>query len=106
MPELPEVESVARALRYGLTGRRCTGLRVRFGGVLEPSPAAVRKAVVGRVLQDVERHGKYLILGFGEPVCRRVMLHLRMTGQVFVQDGYQPDKHVPLTFDFASRPVH
>ena len=36
----------------------------------------------------------------------RVMLHLRMTGQVFVQDGYRPDKHVHLTLDFDGRPVH
>jgi len=106
VPELPEVENVGRALRQSLSGRRCTGLNVRFGGVLAPSPAAVRKAVVGRPLHDVQRHGKYLVLGFGEPVSHHVLLHLRMTGQVFVQEGYRPDKHVHVTFDFDGRPVH
>lgn len=106
MPELPEVESVARALRANLEGRRCTGLRVRFGGVLEPSAAAVRRALVGRRLAGVERHGKYLVLTFADPGPTRVMLHLRMTGQIFVLDGYRPDEHVHLTLDFEGKPVH
>ncbi len=121
MPELPEVESVARALRLNLQDRVCTGLRVRFGGVLEPSARAVRQSVVGRPLHAVRRHGKYLVLEFGDGPqrddpggaagagaagLRRVMLHLRMTGQVFLLDGYRPDKHVHLTLDFDGRPVH
>lgn len=113
MPELPEVESVARALRLNLQDRVCTGLRVRFGGVLEPSAREVRQAMVGRRLHAVQRHGKYLVLEFGAAEPRddpddlsRVMLHLRMTGQVFLLDHYRPDKHVHLTLDFAGRPVH
>jgi formamidopyrimidine-DNA glycosylase len=106
MPELPEVESVASALRDHLQGRRCTGVRVRFGGVLEPSAAAVRRAMRGRVLAGVERHGKYLVLGFDDPGPTFVMLHLRMTGQVFVLDGYRPDQHVHMILDFEGQPVH
>jgi formamidopyrimidine-DNA glycosylase len=34
------------------------------------------------------------------------MLHLRMTGQVFLLDGYQPDQHVHLSLRFADRTVH
>ncbi len=118
MPELPEVESIARALRRDLLGRRCTGLTVRFGGVLEPSPAAVRRSMVGRILGAVERHGKYLVLSFAAaPAGRRrdhaaagevsrVMLHLRMTGQVFLLEGYTPDQHVHLTLHFDDLAVH
>jgi len=110
VPELPEVESVARALRLNLQGRRCTGLRVHFPGVLRPSPRAVRRAMVGRRLAGVQRHGKYLVLEFtdgGEaPFAARVMLHLRMTGQVFVLPDYAPDQHVHLTLDFAGQTVH
>jgi len=97
---------VAAALRQGLTGRRCRGLEVSFGGVLEPSVAAVRKALVGRVLNDVERHGKYLVLVLDDPVPSRVMVHLRMTGQILALDDYIPDKHVHLTLDFDGQPVH
>jgi formamidopyrimidine-DNA glycosylase len=61
---------------------------------------------VGRVLHRVDRHGKYLVLTFDDPGPARVMLHLRMTGQVFVLDGYRPDQHVHLSLDFEGLPVH
>jgi formamidopyrimidine-DNA glycosylase len=118
LPELPEVESVARALRQHLLGRACTGLRVRFPGVVEPSAAGLRRAMLGRVLQEVHRHGKYLILTFAKPTpdglpqvaadrpddLTHVMLHLRMTGQV-VLEAPSRDPHVHLECDFEGLPV-
>lgn len=111
MPELPEVENVGRALRENLKGRRLDGMQVAFGGVLKPSPAKVRSAIVGKRLRDVRRHGKYLILDFAADDDRNsdhayLMIHLRMTGQIFVLDGYLPDQHVHLTFDFEGKRVH
>lgn len=110
MPELPEVENVGRALARNLVGRRLDGVRVNFGGVLEPSPRRVKAAVVGKTLTGVHRHGKYLILDFaaadGGGGHAYLMIHLRMTGQIFLLDGYIPDKHVHLTFDFEGRTVH
>jgi len=108
MPELPEVENVGRALKMNLAGRRLTGLKVDFPGVLGQSARVTRSALVGKVLTDVHRHGKYLIVWFtgdnGKPAF--LMIHLRMTGQFFIIDGYIPDKHVHLTFDFDGLPVH
>lgn len=108
MPELPEVENVGRALLENLRGRSLTGMKVRFGGVLEPSPRAVRRTLVGARLDDLHRRGKYLILHFtrpgGEPAY--LMVHLRMTGQIFILDGYIPDKHVHVVLDFDGLPVH
>ena len=108
MPELPEVENVSRALREKMTGRRLTGLQVGYAGVLGQSVAATRKAVVGKELMEVHRHGKYLILTFGGKgsADTHLMIHLRMTGQIFILEGYLPDKHVHLTFDFDGLPVH
>ncbi len=107
MPELPEVENVARALRATVQGRRLTALRARHAGSFAPSPAAVRRSAVGRVLTDVHRHGKYLLLTFrgddgGEGY---VMLHLRMTGQLFFRPDYRPDRHVRAVLDFGGRRV-
>ncbi len=108
MPELPEVENVGRALLENLRGRRLTGMTVRFGGVLEPSPRAVRRVLVGARLTDLHRRGKYLILHFerqdGKPAY--LMVHLRMTGQIFILDGYIPDNHVHVMLDFEGLPVH
>jgi formamidopyrimidine-DNA glycosylase len=112
VPELPEVENVAAALRLNLLGRPVTGLRVRFGGVFAPSARAVRAAILGKTLREVHRHGKYLILTFAadpsttDSTETHLMLHLRMTGQVFVLAGYRPDKHVHAIFDFDGLAVH
>ncbi len=135
MPELPEVENVARVLRATLLGRRLDGIRVRFAGALKPSPRVVRRALQGSRLVGVRRHGKYLLLDFAreldagealaggsaavvaEPAAAYgpgpppgaenvLLLHLRMTGQVFVDPGYRPDKHLRLVFDFEGLPVH
>jgi formamidopyrimidine-DNA glycosylase len=91
---------------------------VRFPGVVEPSAAALRRAMVGRVLQEVHRHGKYLVLTFARPASApalavadrpddltHVMLHLRMTGQV-VLGPPGADPHVHLDLDFEGLPVH
>ena len=107
MPELPEVENVARALRQTLNGRRLSGLNVSYPGVLVQSPRRVRSALIGKTLAGVHRHGKYLILDFrGDSDPSHLMIHLRMTGQIFILEGYLPDQHVHLTFDFEGLPMH
>ncbi len=108
MPELPEVENVGRALRDCLTGKRLTGLKVSYPGVLGQSTATTRKALVDKTLDQVHRHGKYLILTFGKSTDQpaHLMIHLRMTGQVFILPDYIPDKHVHVTFDFEGMDVH
>ncbi len=108
MPELPEVENVGRALAETLGGRRLTGVKASFPGVLGQSLRSTRKALVGKRLEDVYRHGKYLILNYSGDggVAAHLMIHLRMTGQIFLLDGYIPDKHVHVSFDFDGVPVH
>ena len=108
MPELPEVESVGRALAAELLDRRLTGLQVRWDGLFEPSARAARAALVGRRLAGLHRHGKYLIARFEGPDGRaaHLMIHLRMTGQFLSQPDYAPDRHVHVTFDFEGRVVH
>ncbi|MBU8869773.1 MAG: bifunctional DNA-formamidopyrimidine glycosylase/DNA-(apurinic or apyrimidinic site) lyase [Gemmatimonadales bacterium] len=107
MPELPEVENVARALSDTMVGRRLDGLKISYPGVLVQSPRTIRSALIGKTLAGVHRHGKYLILEFiDDSGSAHLMIHLRMTGQIFILDGYIPDKHVHLTFNFEGCPVH
>ena len=61
MPEMPEVESLAAFLRTNADGRRVAGFEVVAFPALktfDPAPTAL----VGRVLTDVARHGKFLDL--------------------------------------------
>ncbi len=92
MPELPEVETIARLIRPRLEGRTIEGCEVRWtrtlGGLSRP---AFAKAVVGARLARVWRRGKYLVADLEHAGRSRGALvgHLRMTGRVHVEkDGW------------------
>lgn len=95
MPELPEVETVARELRRYLPGLRVGGVVCRYPAVVRTGVEAFRRALRGRTFLDIGRHGKYLFLSLsGE---REVALHLRMTGQMLLLPRRQPsDGHCHL----------
>ncbi len=84
MPELPEVEAARRAAQRVAAGRRISEVWVAddpivFEGV---APARVRRALVGRRVKAVRRHGKHLWL----ELDRRPWpcLHFGMTGGIHV----------------------
>lgn len=89
MPELPEVELVARYLRPQLLGRRI--LRVTTTAesyfFLTP-PVTLRRKLPGESLVSLERLGKYLIAGLSSG--RRLLLHLGMTGQLILAGAKSP----------------
>ncbi len=109
MPELPEVETIAQGLRDQLVGYNCTGLNADWKSIFTPSFAVIRRTIVGKTLTTVSRQGKYLFLDFGSfeegGDTIRLMLHLRMTGQIFTAPDYQPDKHVHAHFSFEDRNI-
>jgi formamidopyrimidine-DNA glycosylase len=80
MPELPEVEAVARALRPLVQGQRIRCLHVFHAIALKPQPPAeVARLVEGRRVQDVFRRGKYLFLALDRGL---VEMHFRFDGQL------------------------
>jgi formamidopyrimidine-DNA glycosylase len=62
MPELPEVEAARRAAAVVARGRRIVGVSVTEDSIVfERVPAArIRRALLGRRVGDVRRHGKHL----------------------------------------------
>ena len=92
MPELPEVETIARALAPGLLGRAVTGLAVPDLTVLAgpKTRAAFAKGLVGRVVAEVSRRAKLLLVHLGprpqHPGEGPAILafHLRMTGRFHI----------------------
>ena len=103
MPELPEVETIARQLRPLLLGRTF----VRFWTdapalVTRPSPAEMAARLPGRRIAALTRRGKYLLLPLdreGAP-ADTLILHLGMTGQLTVAPADAPaDRHLHARFD-------
>ena len=83
MPELPEVETVARKLRPVLIGQRMLGGEVFDKRKIQLS---FRRAILKRRVTDVLRRGKEIVLclGPGDAGSKPVYLcfHLRMTGRL------------------------
>src|SRR3954453_19555558 len=79
MPELPEVETVRRALAPVLEGRRLERVRIDDVRLTLPlAPSGVAKRLTGETVAQVDRRGKYLMLRFASG--RVLLVHLRMTG--------------------------
>jgi formamidopyrimidine-DNA glycosylase len=99
MPELPEVETIARALAPGLVGRVITGVDVPDAKVLAgPKRRAEFAAMaVGRTIEAVGRRAKLLLVTLGPrpqvPGDGPAVLafHLKMTGRFHIAPPGAPD---------------
>jgi formamidopyrimidine-DNA glycosylase len=98
MPELPEVETVARGLRDPLVGRKIVGVAVHWPRTIAcPTEEEFRVLIVGRRATSVGRRGKYLIIGLHEGA---LLIHLKMSGRLgVVPASCPPDKHVHMVLD-------
>jgi formamidopyrimidine-DNA glycosylase len=94
MPELPEVETVARGLRAVLPGRRILGVRLGKTDFID-DPAALERDLPGSRIAGVRRFGKFLLLEMESPAGNggnfSLQVHLGMTGQIVT---CQPEAHV------------
>ena len=112
MPELPEVETVARTLAPSVVGRRIAGIHVLWAKsmqgaleALEPGP----RSLMGRRIVKVSRRAKVLLLhleapdgGNSEHGPHLLAFHLKMTGQVMVHPTDEAaHKHTRLIFDLV-----
>ncbi len=95
MPELPEVETVARDLRRHLLsegggpGPVIIGARVGWTrAIRDEDPAAFIAGVSGRRIESVGRRGKQLVIDLDGGAFLTV--HLKMTGQLFVVGASLP----------------
>lgn len=81
MPELPEVETVRSRLAPVLVGRRFEIVEIGDPRLTRPfDPAEVAAGLEGERVTNVDRRGKYLIVGFESG--RSLLIHLRMTGSI------------------------
>ncbi len=80
MPELPEVESVVRALDLLLKGRSIVSAGI-YREKLAPavSPNRFEKLFTNAGVTDVNRRGKYILMGLDN--SHTLLVHLRMSGR-------------------------
>ncbi|WGF88340.1 bifunctional DNA-formamidopyrimidine glycosylase/DNA-(apurinic or apyrimidinic site) lyase [Marinivivus vitaminiproducens] len=102
MPELPEVETVRRALEKRLEGGRIRAVAQNRADLRFPLPADLPGRLAGRVVQRFRRRAKYLLLDLDDG--QTLLLHLGMSGRL-VLDGEGGHKHEHVTFAFADGAV-
>ena len=96
MPELPEVETIRRGVEPHVIGRRIDSAVVRDARLRWPVPPDFAGFVRGKAIVAVQRRGKYLIFNLGGD---RLIVHLGMTGRLFLLEPDEPLKrhdHVDL----------
>jgi formamidopyrimidine-DNA glycosylase len=80
MPELPEVELVARALDGLVSSRRVVSAKLLRAGLAPDTPPAVfARRLRGRRIERVARRGKHILFEFEG--AQTLIAHLRMTGR-------------------------
>lgn len=96
MPELPEVETIVRALRDGgrgqppMLGRTIADARFLWKRTLAfPSEYKFRKAVKQARIESIDRRGKFIVLSLSR---NYLLIHLRMSGDLRVEKS--PDANI------------
>lgn len=121
MPELPEVETIARGVHQRVSGDRI--VQAWFGSHREPfktPPARQAKGLEGRVIVAVHRTGKHIVCELGaqnaDPILTRLdadqrasepeaqwIVHLGMTGRLLVTTPDNPiARHTHARLSLAS----
>lgn len=92
MPELPEVETIARKLRPELVGKNILKADLLWPRTLAvPGPEEFHKQIQGQTIQSVGRRAKLLDIRLSD---YHLFIHLRMSGNLFIKEGNAtPEKH-------------
>jgi formamidopyrimidine-DNA glycosylase len=94
MPELPEVETVARGLRAALVGRTITDVKVLWTrSVVPPDPSAFARRLTGQTVTGVGRRGKWVVMALSGGDT--LLVHLRMSGRLLIEsEPCLDDRHL------------
>jgi formamidopyrimidine-DNA glycosylase len=94
VPELPEVETIRRALQNGgrggpaIIGWKVEGAEIVWKPVLAAgSEEKFLTGIAGQKVVQVARRGKFLVLQFERDY---LLIHLRMSGDIVVEESQQP----------------
>ena len=80
MPELPEVETIARGLANAVVGKTIADAVVSMAKIaVAPPGVSFIETLRGERIEAVGRRGKFIVVQLGSG--RRLTVHLRMTGQ-------------------------
>jgi formamidopyrimidine-DNA glycosylase len=106
MPELPEVEVLARHLKPLLPGKRIRGVEVLRARVIRPgSLDDFRRALLGATFTGLTRRGKYFLFQLRRAKSHErftLLGHLGMTGRMYLARKNEPvPKHAAVVLNLG-----
>lgn len=115
MPELPEIETLARGLRNTIQGNTVERVIIHEAKKFKGTPTELKKFVVGKKIKSIHRRAKWLAVELSSGYS--FIIHLKMTGQLLYQKkgksfflgGHSmseeqpayPNSHTRVTFEFT-----
>lgn len=101
MPELPEVETVMRALTPLMQGRRIARVTKRTAKLRTSLPDQFENHLTGQTIQSLSRRAKYILMHLSNDHI--LIIHLGMTGGFHIRNPAEdPQKHDHVIFDLDS----
>ena len=99
MPELPEVETLKRALTPLVLNKRILELSFLRKNLRFPIPLTkIRKGLLNQTVSKITRSGKYILLHVPDGA---LLIHLGMSGRVLQASSMKPvEKHTHAVFKF------
>ncbi len=105
MPELPEVETIARGLAHTVAGKTIESVKI-YLPKMAVAPPGVKfvAALPGERIEGIGRRAKYVVMELGSG--RKLVTSLRMTGRLVLQrpgEADYPGTHVVLHYTDGTR---
>ena len=88
MPELPEVETVARGLHRVLPGDAIVSVQILRNTSIGTDIVQFASDMVGHCFKSVRRRGKYILIDFDNDAG--LVCHLRMSGRLLIRPDAKP----------------
>jgi formamidopyrimidine-DNA glycosylase len=113
MPELPEVETIAKGLRQTIVGKKVKEVQAIFPKIVKQKFNVFKKTVAQKKIVGVRRRGKYLLIDLSGG--KTIMVHLGMTGNLLFVNATSGrhrsptkpiSKHDHLIFKFCNSNTH
>jgi formamidopyrimidine-DNA glycosylase len=105
VPELPEVETIARGLAHTVAGKTIESVKIHLAKMaLAPPGVRFAAALRGERIESVGRRAKYVVMELSSG--RKLVTSLRMTGRLVVQRPGEidyPATHVVLHYTDGTR---
>jgi len=99
MPELPEVETIARELRPLITGKTVCKVTLVWPRTVEGDQKEFHAGLMNKKIIRIDRRGKYLCFYLEDEL--RLTIHLRMTGKLVFAPEEKDKKYIRVVFRFT-----